>query len=67
LSLLALRVLGRRIPQSASFILGGLVLLLNLAFLNGIVLLILNLLTLDCCRQNFDLSPIQHAKLNEDF
>jgi hypothetical protein len=36
LTLLALRILGRRIPQSASFILAGLVLLLNLAFSNGI-------------------------------
>jgi hypothetical protein len=67
LSLLALRILGRRIPQSASFILGGFVLLLNLAFPNGIVLLILNLLRLDCCKQNFDLSPIHHSKFNEAF
>ena len=37
LTTIALRVLGRRIPQSASFILGGLVLLLNVAFLTGIV------------------------------
>jgi hypothetical protein len=36
LTLLALRVLGRRIPQSATFLLGGIVLLLNLAVSTGI-------------------------------
>jgi hypothetical protein len=36
LTLIALRVLGRRIPQSATFLLGGIVLLLNLAVSTGI-------------------------------
>ena len=36
LTTLSLRFLGRRIPQSASFILGGLALLFNLAVPSGI-------------------------------